>query len=106
MVQYPHADVEHGFRVMFIKLILRFALSEFTTLYQFDVPVGVNLCFQAEGLDFERSESKTTVYTACCIWLKIFSKCCIPNKGTYRLVLRKRWGYLCAALMQSTDFST
>jgi hypothetical protein len=74
MVQYPHADVEHGFRVMFIKLVLRFALSEFTTLYQFDVPVGVNLCFQAEGLYFERSESKTTVSAACCICFKNFFK--------------------------------
>ncbi|MGV3599869.1 MAG: hypothetical protein ACO1N1_01635, partial [Dyadobacter fermentans] len=49
-----------------------FALSEFTTLYQFDVPVGVNLCFQAEGLYFERSGSKTMLSAACCIACKNF----------------------------------
>jgi hypothetical protein len=59
---------------MFIKLVLRFALSEFTTLHQFDVPVGVNLCFQAEGLYFERSESKTSDSSASCICFKKFFK--------------------------------
>jgi len=50
MIQDPHANVEHGFRVTFVKFVLRFTLAELTTLYQFDMPVGVQLCFQAEGL--------------------------------------------------------
>jgi hypothetical protein len=74
---------------MFVQLILRFALSEFTTLHQFDVPVGVNLCFQAEGLYFERSEIKTSDKITCCIHFKKIFKMGAPNKGQCGVVLRK-----------------
>ena len=51
MIYDPHADVEHSLSVALVQLILRFALAEFTTLYQFHMLVGVQFRFQAEGLD-------------------------------------------------------
>ena len=39
--------------------MLRLALTEFTAFHQIDMSVGVQFCFQKEGLVFERSESKT-----------------------------------------------
>lgn len=63
MVNDPHADVKHRFGVAFVQLILGFTLTKFTALHQFDMPVSVQICFQAEGLVFERSESKTYIKT-------------------------------------------
>jgi hypothetical protein len=96
MVQYPHANVEHGLGVTLVQLILSFTLAEFTTLHQFDVPVGVNLCFQAEGLDFERSEVKTADHAKYVLHhvIKIFSKKMSIRTKSYRTIVVKKGRYI------------